>query len=133
MSTNLMGILIALFFFGLVVGYVLYVIIPTDQDTTIYKDYRIDNHVFTVHLHRDGDRDVQIKVCEWHLPPRNRWQYTTQFFKIKCYDEKYWRPCLTQLNLENFIIEFLEEIIATEAEEERLDKEWEEFCDNLDS
>lgn len=134
MSTSLIAVLIALFFFALIVGYVIYLLIPTDQNTTIYKDYRIGENVFTIHLYREKDclsdlYDVRVKICEWHLPPRSRWEYSNQFFKIKVYRDVYWRPSLTSISLEDFIIQEIEEVIKTEEKKLKLDKEWEEFCE----
>ena len=134
MSTSLIAVLIALFFFALIVGYVIYILIPTDQDITIYKDYRIGKNVFTIHLYREKDclldlYDVRVKICEWHLPPRSRWEYSNQFFKIKVYRDVYWRPYLTSISLEDFIIQEIEEVIKTEEKKLKLDKEWEEFCE----
>ena len=134
MSTSLIAVLIALFFFALIVGYVIYILIPTDQDITIYKDYRIGKNVFTIHLYREKDclldlYDVRVKICEYHLPPRSRWEYSKQFFGIKVYRDVYWRPSLPSVPLEDFIIQEIEEVIKTEEEKLKLDKEWEEFCE----
>lgn len=134
MSTSLIAVLIALFFFALIVGYVIYILIPTDQDITIYKDYRIGENVFTIHLYREKDYfshlyDVRVKICERHLPPRSRWEYSNQFFKIKVYRDVYWRPSLTSISLEDFIIQEIEEVIKTEEKKIKLDKEWEKFCE----
>jgi hypothetical protein len=63
------------------------------------------------------------------LPPRSRWEYSNQFFKIKVYRDVYWRPSLTSISLEDFIIQEIEEVIKTEEKKLKLDKEWEEFCE----
>lgn len=133
MSINLIGILIAVFLFVLGVGYVLFFIIPTDQDTTIYKDYRIGEDIFTVHLLREKDclfdtYDVKITICEPHLPPPSRWAYIKQFFNTKVYQEVYWRPSLETISLEDFIIQKIEEVINREKRKIYLEKEWQDFC-----
>jgi hypothetical protein len=115
------------------IGCIVYLFIPTGQDITIYKYYRIGENVFTIHLLREKDYlsdlyDVRVKICEYHLPPRSRWEYSKQFFGIKVYRDVYWRPSLTSVPLEDFIIQEIEEVIKTEEEKLKLDKEWKEFC-----
>ena len=129
MSTNLIGILLTLLFFILGIGFIVYLFIPTGQDTTIYKDYRIGENTFTVHLLRENDYlldtyDVKITICEWHLPPPSRLAYLKQCFKTKVYQEIYWRPSLEKTSLEDFIIQELENVIAKEKRKACLEKEW---------
>lgn len=133
MSANLIGILIILFFLVLGIGYLIFLIIPTGQDTTIYKDYRIGEDVFTVHLLREEDYlfdtyDVKITICEPHLPPPSRWAYIKQCFNTKVYQEIYWRPALEKISLEDFIIQEIESVIDKEKRKVCLEKEWQDFC-----
>jgi hypothetical protein len=134
MSTSLIAVLIAVFIFVLGVGCVLFFIIPTGQADTIYKDYRIGEDVFTVHLLREKDclfdtYDVKITICEPHLPPPSRWAYIKQFFNTKVYQEIYWRPSLETISLEDFIIQEIEDVIKREKRKACLEKEWQDFCE----
>lgn len=132
MSANLIGMLIILFLLVLGAGYLIFLIIPTGQANTIYKDYRIGENTFTVHLLRENDYlldtyDVKITICEWHLPPPSRWAYVKQCFKTKIYQEIYWRPALETISLEDFIIQEIEEVINKEKRKACLEKEWQDF------
>ena len=98
-----------------------------------YKDYRIGKYTFTLHLNRDADGDVRIAVFDWHLPPRSWWEHLKQKYSVKCYGVKYWRPNFlphSYISLEDFIQSFLEEIINKWELNERIEKEWANFCDN---
>ena len=134
MSTNLIGILLTLLFFILGIGFIVYLFILTGQDTTIYRDYRIGENAFTVHLLREEDYlldtyDVKITICEPHLPPPSRWAYVKQYFNIKVYQEIYWRPSLETISLEDFIIQEIEEVIGREKRKACLEKEWQDLCE----
>lgn len=132
MSINLIGMLIILFFLVLGVGYIIFLIIPTGQADTIYRDYRIGENAFTVHFLREKDcfldtYDIKITICEPHLPPPSRWAYIKQCFKTKVYREVYWRPALETISFEDFIIQEIEYVIEKEERKVRLEKEWQDL------
>lgn len=95
------------------------------NNSIIYKDYRIGEYVFTVHLSRDSDGDVRIEVYDWHLPPHTKRERIKQWWKLKSRDYFYWRPSFTSLNLEEYILERIETVISRIEEEKYALEEWE--------
>lgn len=94
-----------------------------------YKDYRIGRDVYTVkliYLPQGGPLgpEVHVEVMKWHLPPRNLWEYITEWWKYSLSNWD-WIPALTKVSLDAYCIDKCNYETAKRIAIERGDKEWE--------
>lgn len=126
LKTTIFTIVMIIIFSICLFSFFIWLIFPTKKNPIIYKDYRVGERIFTIHLERDYEGDVAVGIFDWHLPPKNRFEYIKQFFTINGYNRIYWRT-FSSLSLEEFIIQELHNVIKKEKEEKQREKEWEDF------
>lgn len=95
-----------------------------------YRDYRIGRDVYTVKLiykYSGGISSgpaIYFRVMEWHQPPCGLWQRITEFWKYNL-NTWTWDPALTDIPLQDYVINKCNLETTRRLEVERGDKEWE--------